>query len=200
MTQRPCLFLASVVAILGISGCEASTDNGPAGNAVIKWDGPSEEIASSDITRNGKVYIVKMSSRIDVPPSKVWAAMKHPEMLSKYSDQYRKSDILKDEGSHKELEFHVVLLDNLQQLTMAMDFDDAAKTLKAKTLTSTIAEIDGIYSLVASPDGQRTLYVYNAKEVMKGSLLPADHGPRTIKETFVTQLRAIKNQLAAGSD
>ena len=54
--------------------------------------------------------------------------MKQPEKLSQNSEQYKKSDLLKDEGNHKELELHVMALDNLQQLTVAMDFDDASKT------------------------------------------------------------------------
>ncbi|HEY2773431.1 MAG TPA: SRPBCC family protein [Candidatus Binatia bacterium] len=190
---------AAVVAVAGISGCDQIAGYFRARSAAVKWDGPIEEIASADLTKDGKVFTIKMESRIDATPDKVWAAMKHPEMLSKNSDQYKKSDILKDEGNHKELEIHVMALDNLQQLTVSMDFDDATKTLHLKTLTSTIADIDGTYSLTPSPDGQKTLYVYNAKQTDKVALPISEDVQRSaIKESFVNQVRAIKKQIAAG--
>jgi hypothetical protein len=187
---------AAIVAAAGLSGCDAISAYFRAQKAAVKWDGPVEEIASANITKDGKVFTIAMTSRIDAPPDKVWEAMKHPEMLAKNSDQYKKSDILKDDGNHKELEIHVMALDNLQQLTVAMDFDDASKTLKLKTLTSTVADIDGTYTLTASPDGTKTLYNYNAKQTDKVALPISEDVQRSaIKESFVNQVRAIKKQI-----
>ena len=187
---------AAVVSVAGLSGCDAISGYFRARSAAVKWEGPIDEIASASLTKDGKVFTIAMESRIDATPDKVWEAMKHPEMLAKNSEQYKKSDILKDEGNHKELEIHVMALDNLQQLTVAMDFDDAAHTLKLKTLTSTIADIDGTYSLTPSPDGQKTLYTYNAKQTDKVALPISEDVQRSaIKESFVNQVRAIKKQI-----
>lgn len=188
------LALSSVTAL---SGCDAISGYFRAQNAAVKWEGPIEEIASSEITKDGKVFTIEMVSRIDSPPETVWAAMKHPERLSQNSEQYKKSDLLKDEGNHKELELHVMALDNLQQLTVAMDFDDASKTLKIKTLTSSIADIEGTYELTPSPDGTKTLYTYKAKQTDKVALPISEDVQRSaIKESFVNQVRAIKKQTA----
>jgi hypothetical protein len=188
---------AATVAIAGLSGCDAISAYFRAQKAAVKWDGPIEEIASSDITKDGKVFTIEMVSRIDAPPDKVWEAMKHPELLSKNSESYKKSDLLKDEGNHKELEIHVMALDNLQQLTVAMDFDDANKTLKIKTLTTTIADIDGSYTLTPSPDGAKTMYTYKAKQTDKVALPISEDVQRSaIKESFVNQVRAIKKQVS----
>ncbi|HXC51571.1 MAG TPA: SRPBCC family protein [Candidatus Limnocylindrales bacterium] len=186
---------AALVSVATFSGCDAISGYFRAKNAAVKWEGPIEEIAAADIKKDGKVFTIHMESRIDAPPDKVWAAMKHPELLSKNSEQYKKSDILKDEGNHKELELHVMALDNLQQLTVAMDFDDAAKTLKIKTLTSTIADIEGTYTLTGSPDGTKSLYTYDAKQTDKIALPISEDVQRSaIKESFVNQVRAIKKQ------
>ncbi len=189
----------AVVSMAGVSGCDAVMGYFRAQSAAVKWDGPIEEIASADITKDGKVFTIAMVSRIDAPADKVWEAMKHPEKLSQNSEQYKKSDLLKDEGNVKELELHVMALDNLQQLTVRMEFNDAAKTLSIKTLTSSIADIEGTYSLSPSPDGQKTLYTYNAKQTDKVALPISEDVQRSaIKESFVNQVRAIKKQLGAG--
>ncbi len=189
---------AAVASLAALSGCDAISGYFRAKSAAVKWEGPIEEIASADITKDGKVFTIHMTSRIDASPDKVWEAMKHPERLSENSDQYKKSELLKDDGSHKELELHLMALDNLQQLTVAMDFDDANKTLKIKTLTSTIADIDGAYHLEPSPDGQKTLYVYEAKQTDKVALPISEDVQRSaIKESFVNQVRAIKKQIGS---
>jgi hypothetical protein len=193
---RPVVVAAAVLSVAGLSGCDLISGYFRAKSAAVKWDGPIEEIASSTITKDGKVFTIEMVSRIDAPADKVWESMKHPEKLSQNSDQYKKSDLLKDEGNHKELELHVMALDNLQQLTVAMDFDDAAKTLKIKTLTSTVADIEGTYTLTPSPDGAKTLYTYTAKQTDKVALPISEDVQRSaIKESFVNQVRAIKKQI-----
>ena len=189
----------AVISMAGVSGCDAVMGYFRAQSAAVKWDGPIEEIASAELSKDGKVFTISMVSRIDAPADKVWEAMKHPEKLSQFSDQYKKSDLLKDEGNVKELELHVMALDNLQQLTVRMEFNDAAKTLSIKTLTSSIADIEGTYSLSPSPDGQKTLYTYNAKQTDKVALPISEDVQRSaIKESFVNQVRAIKKQLGLG--
>jgi len=192
---RLLVVIAALASVTAFSGCDAISAYFRAQNAAVKWEGPIEEIVSSEITKDGKVFTIEMVSRIDAPPDKVWAAMKQPEKLSQNSEQYKKSDILKDEGNHKELELHVMALDNLQQLTVSMDFDDATKTLTIKTLTSTIADIQGTYTLTPSPDGTKTLYTYKAKQTDKVALPISEDVQRgAIKESFVNQVRAIKKQ------
>lgn len=188
--------VAALVAMSGIVGCDAIGGYFRARNAAVKWDGPIDEIAFAELPKDGKVFTIEMRSRLDAPADKVWEAMKHPEKLSQFSEQYKKSDLLKDEGNVKELELHVLALDNLQTLTVRMEFDDATKTLKIKTLTSSIADIDGSYHLEPSPDGKQTAYIYKAIQTDKVALPISEDVQRSaIKESFVNQVRAIKKQL-----
>jgi len=196
---RAFTMVAALVAVGGVVGCDAIGGYFRARNAAIKWDGQIEEIAFANLPKDGKVFDIEMHSRIDAPIDKVWEAMKHPEKLSQNSEQYKKSDLLKDEGNVKELELHVMALDNLQTLTVRMEFDDATKTVKIKTLTSSIADIDGSYHLETSPDGQKTAYIYKAKQTDKVALPISEDVQRSaIKESFVSQVRAIKKQLGLG--
>jgi hypothetical protein len=129
----------------------------------------------------------------------VWAAMKQPEKLAEYSAQYKKSDLLSAEGNKKVLELHVLALDNLQQFKVELTFDDATKTTTIKTLESTLADIQGTYELVPSPDGQKTLYIYKAKQTDKVALpISVDVQRSALKESFVNQVRAIKKQVGLG--
>jgi len=193
---RAFTMVAALIAMGGVVGCDAIGGYFRARSAAVKWEGPIEEIAFASLPKDGKVFTIEMQSRIDAPIDKVWAEMKHPEKLSQNSEQYKKSDIIKDEGNVKEMELHVMALNNLQTLTVRMEFDDATKTLKIKTLTSSMADIEGSYHVEASPDGQKTLYVYKAKQTDKIALPISEDVQRSaIKESFVNQVRAIKKGL-----
>jgi len=182
--------------IVGASGCDMISGYFRAQSAATKWEGPVDEITYESLEKDGKVFTVEMHSRIDAPVDKVWAAMKHPEKLAENSDQYKKSKLLKEEGNKKELELHVLALDNLQQFTVEMTYDEATRTTSIKTLQSTLADIQGTYSLTPSPDGQKTLYVYKAVQTDKIALpISVDVQRSALKEAFVNQVRAIKKQL-----
>lgn len=198
--KTPTLRLAAVivclVSVASLSGCDMISSYFRAQNAAVQWEGDIDEIAFAKLEKDGKVFDIELHSRIDAPADKVWEMMKKPEQLSANSEQYRKSELLKDEGNVKELDIHVMALDNLQALTVRMEFDDATKTLSIKTLTSTIADIEGTYVLTPSPDGTKTGYVYKATQTDKVALPISDDVQRSaIKESFVHQVRAIKKQL-----
>jgi carbon monoxide dehydrogenase subunit G len=179
-----------------MSGCDMITGYFRAQSAATKWEGPVDEIVFERLEKDGKVFDVELHSRIDAPIDEVWAAMKQPEKLAETSDQYKKSDLLKEEGNKKQLEMHVLALDNLQQFTVELEFDDEAKTIVMSTLQSSMVGIAGTYELKASPDGQKTLYVYKAIQTDKIALpISVDVQRSALKEAFVNQVRAIKKQM-----
>ncbi len=186
-----------VVVVTGSTGCEQIMGLFRAQRAAVKWEGEIKEIAFQKIEKEGKTFDIELHSRIDAPIDKVWAALKAPENLADNSEQYKLSKLLKEEGNSKELEIRLVALDNLQVFTVRLTFDDANKVATIKTLTSTLADIDGTYELTASPDGAKTLYVYKAKQTDKVALpLSVDVQRSAIKESFVNQVRAVKKQLS----
>jgi carbon monoxide dehydrogenase subunit G len=200
MRKSKVVFLSlGVVALLGVSGCDMIAGYFRAQKAATKWEGPVEEIVFEKLEKDGKVFDVELHSRIDAPIDAVWAAMKQPEKLAEYSTQYKKSELLSAEGNKKVLELHVLALDNMQQFKVELTFDDATKTTTLKTLESTLADIQGSYELVPSPDGQKTLYIYKAKQTDKVALpISVDVQRSALKESFVNQVRAIKKQAGIG--
>lgn len=190
------LICTMLIAMVGVSGCEMISGYFRAQSAATKWEGPVEEIVFERLEKDGKVFDVEMHSRIDAPVDKVWEAMKQPEGLAEASESYKKSELLKSEGNKKQLELHVLALDNLQQFTVELSYDDATKTTSIKTLQSTLAEITGTYTLTPSPDGLKTLYVYKATQTDKVALpISVDVQRSALKEAFVNQVRAIKKQI-----
>lgn len=200
MRKSKVVFLAlGVVALLGVSGCDMIAGYFRAQKAATKWEGPVEEITFEKLEKDGKVFDVELHSRIDAPIDAVWAAVKTPEKLAENSTQYKKSELLSAEGNKKVLELHVLALDNMQQFKVEITYDDTAKTASLKTLESTLADIQGTYELVPSPDGQKTLYIYKAKQTDKVALpISVDVQRSALKESFVNQVRAIKKQVGLG--
>ena len=189
----------AVVCAVGTAGCDMIAGYFRAQRAATKWEGPVEEIVFEKLDKDGKVFDIELHSRVDAPADAVWAAMKQPEKLAENSDQYKKSTLLSETPNSKQLELHVLALDNLQQFKVELTFDDAAKKITLKTLESTLADIQGTYELVPSPDGQKTLYIYKAKQTDKVALpISVDVQRSAIKESFVNQVRAIKKQIGVG--
>ena len=188
-----------VTAFLGLSGCDAIMGLLNTGKAARQWEGDIKEIAFSELNKDGKVFTIELHSRIDAPADKIWESMKNPGRLAETSEQYKKSEVLVDEGNRKEVEVHMLALGNLQMLKLEMIYDDATKVMHLKTLESAMVDIDATYSLEPSPDGSKTMYVYKAKQTDKIQL-PIGTGVQesAIKESFVNQVRAIKSQLGAG--
>ena len=188
-----------IVAACGLSGCEMIKGYMRAKRAAVKWEGPVAEISYAKLDKDGKVFDIELQSRIDAPIDKVWDVVKKPELLADYSEQYKLSKLLKEEGNMKQLELHVLALDNLQQFKLELTFNDQAKRVDVKTLESTLADITGTYELRPSPDGAKTLYIYKAKQTDKVMLpISTDVQRSAIKESFVSQINAIKKQLGVG--
>ena len=134
-----------------------------------EWDGPVKEITFEKLEKDGKVFDIELHSRIDAPIDTVWAAMKAPEKLAEFSDQYKKSELLAQ--------------------------TDENKTVQLETLQSTLADIEGSYHIEPSPDGTKTLYIYKATQTDKIALpISTDVQRSALKESFVNQVNAIKKQ------
>jgi hypothetical protein len=197
--SKVAILALAVLCMVGTAGCDMIAGYFRAQKAATKWEGPVEEIVFEKLEKDGKVFDVELHSRIDAPADVIWAAMKNPEKLAENSEQYKKSALISESGNSKQLDLHVLALDNLQQFKVELTFDDATKTITLKTLESTLADIQGTYELVPSPDGQKTLYIYKAKQTDKVALpISVDVQRSALKESFVNQVRAIKKQAGLG--
>ena len=188
-----------ITAVAGLSGCDMIMGLVRAKRASVKWEGPVKEITFARLDKEGAVFDIEMHSRIDAPVERVWEAMAHPERLADYSDMYKLSRLVKEEGNTKQLEIHMLALDNLQTLTVELAFDKENRRISIKTISSSIADIDGSYELVPSPDGTKTLYVYKAIQTDKVQIpISTDVQRSAIKESFVNQINAMKKQMGLG--
>jgi len=180
---------------VSVTGCDAIMGYFRAQREATKWEGAVPEITFAKLDKDGKVFDIELHSRVDAPIDKVWAAVKEPEKLSENSTQYKKSELLSQEGNKKELQINVLTLGNLQSFKIQLTFNDAEHKVDVKTLESTLADISGTYELTPSPDGTKTLYVYKAKQTDKIALpVSTDVQRSAIKESFVSQVNAIKKQ------
>jgi len=199
LRSRVLIVALGITAMTTVAGCDAISGYFRAQREATKWEGPVEEITFAKLDKDGKVFDIEMHSRIDAPIDKVWAAMKEPEKLSQNSEQYKKSELISESPGKKQLEIHILTLGNLQQFKVELSFDEAAHKIGVKTLESTLAEIDGSYELQPSPDGTKTLYIYKAKQTDKIALpVSTDVQRSAIKESFVSQVNAIKKQVGVG--
>ena len=200
MGKSKFLLVAVLISVApGLSGCEMIKSYMRANRAATKWEGAVEEITFQRLEKDGKVFDIELHSRIDAPIAEVWEALKKPENLADNSEQYKLSKLLRQEGDTKDLELHVLALDNLQQFKIRLAFDDANHRVTISTLESTLADISGSYELKPSPDGSKTLYIYKATQTDKVMLpISTDVQRSAVKESFVSQVNAIKKQLKAG--
>ena len=197
-TSKTVLVVMCSVALIGLSGCDLIVGFVKANRAAVKWEGPVKEITFAKLDKDGAVFDIELHSRIDAPVDKVWAAMKQPERLADNSEQYKLSRLLKEEGNTKQIEIHMLALDNMQILILEMSYDDAAKKMTMKTIASSMVDMEGSYQLTPSPDGTKTLYVHKATQTDKIQIpISTDVQRSAIKETFVNQINAIKTQLGS---
>lgn len=164
--------------------------------AAVKWEGAVPEIVSEDIKKEGDVTKVKLSSRIDAPVDAVFAAFLQPEKAQGAVPEIKQAQVLSGDDKKKQVEFHITTLGQLQVFTVDLTYDKPGNAVGIKTVEGAI-EIDGVYKLVASPDGKRTLVDYTATQRNKLPLpVPQDVERSAIKEQFANLMKAIKKTLA----
>lgn len=195
LRSRTLIVALGLTTAVSVTGCDAIMGYFRAQREATKWEGAVPEITFAKLDKDGKVFDIELHSRVDAPIDKVWAAVKEPEKLSENSTQYKKSELLSQDGNKKELQINVLTLGNLQSFKIQLTFNDAEHKVDVKTLESTLADISGTYELTPSPDGTKTLYVYKAKQTDKVALpVSTDVQRSAIKESFVSQVNAIKKQ------
>lgn len=156
------------------------------------------EIAKGSITKDGSTWTIHMESVIPEPIDEVWAALKTPERSAELMPEtFHRSELKKEEGDRKQLEFRVQLLSLPAQTMMAdLRYDESAKSMSLVT-SGGIQKIEGTYKL--EPRGaDKTLLVYDAKATDQVSLpIPASAMEGALREFFVMQVRTIKKATGA---
>jgi carbon monoxide dehydrogenase subunit G len=156
----------------------------------------AKEVAEESIEKDGTKWTIHMESVLAQPIDKVWKALHQPERSHEFIEAFKKSELKKEEGNTKTVEFLVqVLTLPLQSFVVQLTFDDADHTMTAKTLSGP-QDQNATYRL-SSLDAGKTLLVYDATATDKISVpLPLSIQKGAIRELFVNQIRAIEKGIA----
>jgi carbon monoxide dehydrogenase subunit G len=151
----------------------------------------AKEVAAESIEKDGSKWTIHMESVIGKPIDKVWRALHQPERSREFIEAFKKSELKKEEGNTKTVEFQVqVLTLPLQTFVVALTFDDASHTMSAKALSGP-QEQSATYTLSELPEN-KTLLVYDATATDKITVpLPLSVQKGAVRELFVNQMRAI---------
>jgi carbon monoxide dehydrogenase subunit G len=156
----------------------------------------AKEVAEESIEKDGTKWTIHMESVLARPIDKVWSALHQPERSHEFIEAFKKSELKREEGNTKTVEFQVqVLTLPLQSFVVQLTFDDANHTMTATTLSGP-QDQNATYRL-SSLDADKTLLVYEATATDKISVpLPLSIQKGAIRELFVNQIRAIEKGIA----
>ena len=162
--------------------------------------GCSPKLEEGDVLeKNGDTFTIRLTKKIDEPIDKVWQGFQTPDRLEKYSEQYQQTKLVKDEGNTKVVDYRVSTLGQVQAFTMELTMQPSDKTVKLKTLESSLADITGEYILVPTDGGKATLITYKATQKDKVNIpAPVSVQKTAIKEAFDNLVAGIDKGIKSG--
>lgn len=165
---------------------------------AAKWK-DAKEIVEASFDKSGAVATARYVGVINGPIDKVQDAVWQVERVSTMVENFKKSELVKQEGNTKTVLMQLQALNlPLQQYTMEFVLDPAAHQVKFKTLQSQTADLEGVYKLEASPDGQQTRIIYEVKSTDKIAVpFPDAVIEGANREVFVNTVRGIEKQIKA---
>ncbi len=139
----------------------------------------AKEVAAESIDKDGSKWTIHFESVLAQPLDKVWKAMRQPERSHEFVGAFKKSELKKEEGNSKTVEFDVqVLTLPIQTFVAELTYDDADHQMSLKTLSGP-QDQTATYRLRAL-DPNKTLLVYDATAIDKLSVplpLPYSRAP-----------------------
>lgn len=150
------------------------------------------------LEKKGDTFTIRLAKKIDEPLERVWEGLQTPEQLERYSEQYQQTKLVKAEGNTKVIDFRVQALGQLQAFTMQLTAFPADKRIALKTLDSSLADVDGEYTLTPADDGEATIITYKAVQKDKVHIpAPVSVQKTAIKELFENLVAGVKKLVVA---
>jgi len=167
-------------------------------SAAILWEGPVEEILTERIDKNADRMEVEFTTRIDAPIETVFRAFSQPERTQEFNDNVRLSRLVSGQDNRKVVEFQAKVLGRPQNFTLEFTFFPSESRVTFRTVENPLADMQGEYRFISSPDGKKTLLTYQATSRDKVDLpVPLSMQKSAAREAFVSLIRALKRGLAA---
>jgi hypothetical protein len=159
----------------------------------------AKEIASASITKDRSTWNMKIDSVFAAPIDQVWAAMQHPEhSQTNVPDVFRKSDLVKEEGSTKTLQLEVRVLGlPSQTMTAHVTYDPGGYSMRVVTEKG-LQDLNVTYTLTAlAPDRTLLTYAGTAEEKVSVPLPSESIVEGALRELFIAQVHAIQKEMGA---
>jgi ribosome-associated toxin RatA of RatAB toxin-antitoxin module len=163
---------------------------------TAKWKN-AKEIVEESFVKDGGIATIHYVGVINAPIDKVQDAVWSVERVSQMIENFKKSDLIKQEGNSKTVLMQLQALNlPLQQYTMQFTLDAPKHQVSFKTIQAQAADLDGVYKLEPSPDGTKTRITYDVKSTDKIAVpFPAAVIESANREVFVNTVRGIEKSL-----
>jgi len=157
----------------------------------------AKAIAAESIEKDANKWTIHIESVLAEPIDKVWKALRQPERSHEYMEAFKKSELKKEEGDTKIVEFEVQLLSlPVQSFVSQLTYDDARHEMTVKTLSGP-QDQNSTYRLTAL-GADRTLLVVDGTAVDRIAMpLPFSIQQGAMRQLFVDQIRAIEKSIQA---
>jgi len=110
----------------------------------------------------------------------------------------RLSRLVSSQDNRKVVEFQAKVLGRPQSFTLEFIFFPSEKRVTFKTVENPLADMQGEYRFLSSPNGKKTLIIYQATSRDKVSLpIPLSMQKSAAREGFVSLVLALKKGLAS---
>jgi hypothetical protein len=163
--------------------------------------GPAKEIVSESIERRGDTWHTTFVSKFDAPLDRVFDAFQHPERIAQYApDNVMKAEITKEEGNTKVVDV-IGKSDILppgfkvQNLRTEYTVYPAEHRITSRSLEFKLGEIQSEYRFEGTSDGKSTILRFTQTWKDKAPMIVEALQKGAIRETFVTQVRAVNRGL-----
>ena len=169
-------------------------------------EGPAKEIVSESMSKSGDVWHVSFVSKFDAPIDKVYEIFSHPERSHDLApDNVLKSEIVSEQGNTKVIDL-IGKLDILppgfkvQNIRTEYTLYPDQHRMTSKTIDFKLADISSEYKFEATPDGKGTLLRFDQTSKDKGGIPVESVQKGALRETYVTQVRAVNRALGVAPE
>ncbi|MCW5892392.1 MAG: SRPBCC family protein [bacterium] len=162
---------------------------------------PVKEIVTERIEKDGDVWKVNFTSKIDAPIEQVWEAFTQPERAKELApENVKKSEVVSSEGNKKTIDL-VGTLDilppgfKMQQVVTEYTFFPDEKRITSKTIDFKLADITSEYKFTAADGGKATLLTFTQESKDKAALPVASLQKGALRETYILQIKVVNRAL-----
>lgn len=184
------LLVAFALAFGGCGGCGGGDTSTPV-----------KEIASESIEKDGDVWKVHFTSKIDAPIEQVWEAFTKPERAKELApENVKKSEVVSSEGNKKTIDL-VGTLDilppgfKMQQVVTEYTYFPDEKRVTSRTVDFKLADITSEYKFTSEDGGKTTLVTLDQQSKDKAALPVASLQKGALRETYILQIKVLNRAL-----